>query len=162
MTFDPYIFGVGPTGPWRWWTVARVLKGSARSLRVMAPPPYYMLITQNGVLRHHLRCLSTPPQCGIPTFTVGTCSNGVKIKRGLLSLYPATIMSFYFDVRRIWSEGIYEGPHSFPQSLFRLTLRGRGGLLSFGVNLRVLSILFTRSLVFAQKCTLITFIGWIH
>ena len=40
----------------------------------------YMLITQNGVLRHHLWCLSTPPQCGIPTFTVGTCSNGVKIK----------------------------------------------------------------------------------
>ena len=34
----------------------------------------------NGVLRHHLWCLSTPPQCGIPTFTVGTCSHGVKIK----------------------------------------------------------------------------------
>ena len=88
MTFDPCChrsitlpyFGVGPTGPWRWWTVARVLKGSARSLRVMAPPPYYMLITQNGVLRHHLWCLSTPPQCGIPTFTVGTCSHDVKIK----------------------------------------------------------------------------------
>ena len=40
----------------------------------------YMLITQNGVLRHHLWCLSTPPLCGIPTFTVGTCSRNVKIK----------------------------------------------------------------------------------
>ena len=46
----------------------------------MAPPPYYMLIAQNGVFRHHLWCLSTPPQCGIPTFTIGTCSNSVKIK----------------------------------------------------------------------------------
>ena len=33
-----------------------------------------------GVFRHHLWCLSTPPQCGIPTFTVGTCSYDVKIK----------------------------------------------------------------------------------
>jgi hypothetical protein len=33
-----------------------------------------------GVLRHHLWCLSTPPQCGIPTFTGGTCSRDVKIK----------------------------------------------------------------------------------
>ena len=33
-----------------------------------------------GVLQHHLWCLSTPPQCGIPTFTGGTCSRDVKIK----------------------------------------------------------------------------------
>jgi hypothetical protein len=33
-----------------------------------------------GVLRHHLWCLSPPPQCGIPTFTGGTCSLDVKIK----------------------------------------------------------------------------------
>ena len=33
-----------------------------------------------GVFRHHLWCLSTPPQCGIPTFTGGTCSLNVKIK----------------------------------------------------------------------------------
>ena len=25
-----------------------------------------------GVLRHQIWCLSTPPQCGIPTFTCGT------------------------------------------------------------------------------------------
>ena len=59
-------------------------------------------------------------------------------------------MSFYFDVSQMWSEGIYGGPHSFPQSLFRLTLRGRGGLLSFGVNLtyvRVLGILSVHAFV---------------
>ena len=57
----------------------------------------------------------------------------------------------------MWSEGIYKGPHSFPQNFFWRILRGRGGLLSFGVNLRVYDFcLFTLTLVVAQKCTLIT------
>jgi hypothetical protein len=33
-----------------------------------------------GLLGHHLWCFSTPPPCGIPTFTGGTCSLDVKIK----------------------------------------------------------------------------------
>ena len=75
-----HILGVGSTGPRRRWTLARVLKGSQRSLRVMAPPPLLYAYHTLGVFRHHLWCLSTPPQCGIPTFTVGTCSRNVKIK----------------------------------------------------------------------------------
>ena len=48
----------------------------------------------------------------------------------------------------MWSEGIYEGPHSFPQSLFRWTLRGRGGLLGSRVNLRVQGLLSVDALFF--------------
>ena len=59
-----HLLGVGSTGPRRRWTLARVLKGSPRSLRVMAPPPYFMLYF----------ILSTPPLCGIPV------SLDVKIK----------------------------------------------------------------------------------
>ena len=75
-----HILGVGSTEPRRRWTLARVLKGSPRSLRVMAPPPLLYAYHTLGAFRHHLWCLSTPPQCGIPTFTVGTCSHDVKIK----------------------------------------------------------------------------------
>ena len=50
-----------------------MLKGSPRSLRVMAPPPLLYAYHTLGVFRHH-------PQCGIPTFTGGTCSLSVKIK----------------------------------------------------------------------------------
>ena len=46
----------------------------------MAPPPLLYAYHTLGVFRHHLWCLSTTPQCGIPTFTVGTCSHDVKIK----------------------------------------------------------------------------------
>ncbi len=57
----------------------------------MAPPPLLYAYHSLGVLRHHLWCLSTPPQCGIPTFTCGTCSRDVKIKmtpeRGLFVIF---------------------------------------------------------------------------
>jgi hypothetical protein len=44
-----------------------------------------------------------------------------------------------------------------PSKFLSRILRGRGGLLSFGVNLRVYDFcLFTLTLVVAQKCTLIT------
>ena len=79
-----HILGVGSTEPRRRWTLARVLKGSPRSLRVMAPPPLLYAYHTLGVFRHHLWCLSTAPQCGIPTFTVGTCSHDVKIKMEFL------------------------------------------------------------------------------
>ena len=83
--------------------------------------------------------------------------------KGIIVAVPGHYNEFYFDVRRMWSEGIYEGPHSFPQSFFRLTLRGRGGLLSFGVNLRVLSILSVYAfVVFRAKVHTDNFIKWIH
>jgi len=73
-----------------------VLKGSARSLRVMAPPPLLYANHTLGVFRHHLWCLSTPPQCGIPTFTGGTCSRDVKIKIGVWEFWwPPNSNSFH-------------------------------------------------------------------
>ena len=82
----------------------------------MALPPYYMLITQNGVLRYHLWCLSTPPQCGIPTFTVGTCSNGVKIKtKGFIGRFE--------NNRELLRKGIGRSPFPFSRNfeIFRET-----------------------------------------
>ena len=43
-----------------------------------------------------------------------------------------------------------------PSKFLCRILRGRGGLLSFGVNLRVQGLLSVDAFVFAQKCTLIT------
>ena len=50
------------------FSVTNFPSGSPRSLRVMAPPPLLYAYHTLGVFRHHLWCLSTPPQCGIPTF----------------------------------------------------------------------------------------------
>ena len=57
----------------------------------------------------------------------------------------------------MWSEGIYEGPHSFPQNFF-------AEFWGNGVGCLVLALTYafkdfcqlTRSLVSTQKCTLIT------
>ena len=136
-----HILGVGSTGPRRRWTLARVLKGSPRPLRVMAPPPLLYAYHTLGVFRNHLWCLSTPPQCGILTFTVGTCSHDVKIKKGIIVAVPGYYNEFLFCreanvIRRYLRRTTF-----VPSKFLCRNLRGRGGLLSFGVNLRVQELL---------------------
>jgi hypothetical protein len=60
-----------------------LMKGSPRSLRVMAPPPYYMLI-HSVSFDITLVFFNTTTMWDPDTFTGGTCSLDVKIKRGLL------------------------------------------------------------------------------
>jgi len=125
------------------------MKGSTRSLRVMAPPPYYMLITHSvsfditfGVCQHH--------------HNVGSRHLPVVHVR-LTSKLKGYYCRHYYNEFLFWREANvirrYLRRTTFvTQNFSWRILSGRGGLLYFGVNLRVNS----RLTVFAQKCTLIT------
>ena len=86
-------------------------------------------------------------------------------KKGIIVAAPGQYNEFLF-----WREAnvirrylLYEGPHSFPQNFFWRILRGRGGLLSFGVNLRVQGLLSVDAFFsFRAKVYTDNFIKWIH